>query len=65
MDARHGKSVDTVSNFIVQLIHTTLQNKNGVAMLLLLNMARAFDRVVQALLLHNVKGSNFFEWIVK
>jgi hypothetical protein len=46
--ARPGKSEDTALDFLVQQIHATWQNKDGVATLLLLDMTWAFDRVVPA-----------------
>jgi hypothetical protein len=55
MGARSGRSIDTTLDFLVQQIHATWQNKDGVATLLLLDMTGAFDRVVPARLLHNMR----------
>jgi hypothetical protein len=65
MGARPGRSIDTALDFLVQQIHATWQNKDGVATLLLLNMTGAFDRVVPARLLHNMRGRKIPQWIVK
>jgi hypothetical protein len=43
-----GRSIDTALDFLVQQIHATCQNKDGVAMLLSLDMIGAFDRVIPA-----------------
>jgi nitrate reductase assembly molybdenum cofactor insertion protein NarJ len=65
MGARPGRSIDTTLDFLVQQIHATWQNKDGVATLLSLNMTGAFDRVVPARLLHNMRERKITEWIVK
>jgi hypothetical protein len=44
---------------LVQQIHGTWQNKDGVAMVLLIDMIEAFDRVVPAQLLHNIGKEKF------
>jgi hypothetical protein len=63
--ARPSRSIDTALDFMVQQIHATWQNKDGVATLLLLDMTRAFGRVVLAWLLHNMREKKVPEWIVK
>ncbi len=63
--ARPGRPIDTALNVLVQQIHVTWQNKDGVATLLLLDMTGAFDRVVPARLLHNMRVKKIPEWIVK
>jgi hypothetical protein len=65
MGARPGRSIDTALEYLDQQIHATWQNKDGVAMLLLLDMTGAFDRVVPAWLLHNMRERKISEWIVK
>ncbi len=52
-------------NFLVQQVHTTCQNKESVATLLLLDMSKAFDRVIPARLLHNIRESKVHERMVK
>jgi hypothetical protein len=65
MGARPGRPIDTALDFLVQHIHASLQNKDGVATLLSLDMTGAFDRVVLARLLHNMRERKIPEWIVK
>jgi hypothetical protein len=65
MGARPGRSIDTALDFLVQPIYATWQNKDGVATLLSLDMTGAFDRVVPARLLHNMRERKIPEWIVK
>jgi hypothetical protein len=65
MGARPNRSIDTALDYLVQQIHATWQNKNGVATLLSLDMTGAFDRVVPARLLHNLRERKIPEWIVK
>jgi hypothetical protein len=65
MRARPCRSIDTALNFLVQQIYATWQNKDGVATLLSLNMTGAFDGVVPARLLHNLRERRIPEWIVK
>ncbi len=65
MGARPGRSIDTALDFLVQQIHATWQNKDDVATLLSLDMTGAFDRVVPARLLHNMRERKIPEWIVK
>ncbi len=65
MGACPGRSIDTALDFLVQQIHATWQNKDGVATLLSLDMTGAFDRVVPARLQHNMRGKKYPEWIVK
>jgi hypothetical protein len=55
MGARHGTSIATALDFLVQPIHAMWQNKDRVATLLLLNMTWAFGRVVPARLLYNMR----------
>jgi hypothetical protein len=55
MEARPGRSIDTTLDFLVQQIYAIWQNKDGVATLLSLNMTEAFDRVIPAQLLHNMR----------
>ncbi len=59
MGARLGRSIDTTLDYLVQQIHTTWQNKDLVASLLLLNTTGAFDRVVPALLLYYKRKQNY------
>jgi hypothetical protein len=65
MGARPGRSIDTTLDLLVQQIYATWQNKDGVATLLSLDMTGAFDRVVPARLLHNMRERKILEWIVK
>jgi hypothetical protein len=65
MGARPSRSIDTALDFLVKQIHKTWQNKDGVATLLSLNMTWAFDRVVPARLLRNMRERKIPEWIVK
>jgi hypothetical protein len=65
MGDRPGRSMDTALDFLIQQIHATWQNKDGVATLLLLDMTGALDRVVPARLLHNMRERRIPEWIVK
>jgi hypothetical protein len=65
MGAHPGRSIDTLLKFLIGLIHATRQNKNGVATLLSVDMSGAFDRVVPARLLHNMRERRIPEWIVK
>jgi hypothetical protein len=65
MGACPGRSIDTVLDYLVQQIHATLQNKDGKATLLLLNMTGAFDRVIPAWLPHNMRERKISYWIVK
>ncbi len=55
MGADPSRSIDTALDYLVKQIHATWQNKDSVAMLLLLDMTKAFDRVVPAWLLHNIR----------
>jgi hypothetical protein len=65
MGACPGRSIDSALDFLVQQICATWQNKNGVAMLLLLDMTGAYDRVVPVRLLHNMRERKILKWIVK
>jgi hypothetical protein len=65
MGACPGRSIDTALDFLVQQIYATWQNKDGVATLLSLDMTGAFDRVVPARLLHNMRERKIPDWIVK
>jgi hypothetical protein len=65
MGARPGRSINTALYFLVQQIHATWQNNDGVATLLSLDIMGAFDRVVPARLLHNMRERKIPEWIVK
>jgi hypothetical protein len=65
MGARPGRSIDTALDFLVQQIHALWQNTDGMAMQLSLDMTGAFDRVVPARLLHNMRERIIPEWIVK
>ncbi len=58
-------SIDTALDYLVQQIYATWQNKDSVAMLQLLDMTGAFDRVVPALLLHNLREREIPELILK
>ncbi len=62
--ASSGRSIDTALDFLVKQNHATWQNKNGVATLLLLDMPGAFDRVIVAQLLTNMRGTKGPEWRV-
>jgi hypothetical protein len=55
MGARFGRTIGTSLDFLVQQVHAMWQNKDGVATLLSLNMTGAFDKVVPARLLHNIR----------
>ncbi len=55
MGACPGKSIDTALDYLVQQIHATWQNEDGVATLLSLDMMGDFDRVVPARLLHDMR----------
>jgi hypothetical protein len=57
--------IDTILDLLVQQIYAILQNKDGLATLLSLNMMGAFDRVVPARLLHNMREIKITQWIVK
>ncbi len=65
MGASPSRSIDAALDFLVQQIHATWLNKDGVATLLSLDMMGAFDRVVPARLLHNMRERETPEWIVK
>jgi hypothetical protein len=52
---RPSRSIGTALDFLVQQIHATWQNKDRVATLLSLDMTGAYDRVVPARLLHNMR----------
>jgi hypothetical protein len=65
MGACPSRFIDTALNLLVQQIHATSQNKDGVATLLSLNMSGAFDRVVPPRLLNNRRERKISEWIVK
>jgi hypothetical protein len=65
MGARPSRSIDTALDFLVQQIHATWPNRDGVAILLSLDMTGAFDRVVPARLLHNMKETTISKWILK
>jgi hypothetical protein len=65
MGAHPGRSIGTALDFLLQQVHATWQNKDEVAMLLSLDMSGAFDRVVPARLLHNMRDREIPEWIVK
>jgi hypothetical protein len=55
MRARPSRSIDTTLDYLVQQIHATRQNKDNVATLLSLDMTGAFDSVVPARLLRNMR----------
>jgi hypothetical protein len=63
--ARPSRSIDTAPDLCVQQIHATWQNKDVVATLLSLDMTGAFDRVVLARLLHNMRERKIPERNVK
>jgi hypothetical protein len=65
MRACPGRSIDNAVDFQVQQIHVKYQNKDGMATLLSLNMTGAFDRVVPARLLHNMRERKIPKLIVK
>ncbi len=50
-----GRSIDTALDFLVQQISATWQKEDSLATLLLLDMTGAFDRIIPARLLHNMK----------
>jgi hypothetical protein len=61
MGDRPSRSIDIAHDFLVELIHATWQNKDGMATLLSLDMTGAFDRVIPAPLLHKMKERNIPE----
>jgi hypothetical protein len=65
MGACPGRSIDTALDFLVQKIHAMWQNKDGVATLLLLDITGAFDRVIPARLLYNIRERQIPDRIVK
>jgi nitrate reductase assembly molybdenum cofactor insertion protein NarJ len=65
LNPRPSRSIDTALDFLVQQIQAAWQNKDGVATLLSLDMTGAFDGVVPARLLHNMRERKILEWIVK
>jgi hypothetical protein len=65
MGARPNRSIDTALDFLVQQIHATWQNKDSLAMLLLLDMTGACYKVVPARLPHNMRERKIPDWIVK
>jgi hypothetical protein len=65
MGARPSRLIDSALDFIVQQIHVTWQNKYRVVTLLSLNMTGAFDWVVPAQLLYNMRERKIIEWILK
>jgi hypothetical protein len=65
MGTRPGRSIDTALDLLIQQIHATWQNKVGVTTLLLLDITRAFDRVVPTRLLHHMRERKIPEWNVK
>jgi hypothetical protein len=65
MGACPGRSIDTALDYLDQQIHATWQNKDGVATLLSLDMTMAYDRVIPAWLLHNMRERKIPESIVK
>ncbi len=65
MGAPPCRSIDIALDFLVQQIHATWQIKDRVATLLSLHMTWAFDRVVPARLLHNMRERKIPEWRVK
>jgi hypothetical protein len=64
MGAYPSRFIDTALDYLVQQIHATWQNKDGVATLLSLDMTGTFDRVVPTRLLHNMRERKILEWIV-
>jgi hypothetical protein len=65
MGARPGRLIGTALNFLVQQIHATWQNKDGVATLLPLDMTGIFDEVVPARRLRNMREWKIPGCIVK
>jgi retron-type reverse transcriptase len=65
MGARPGRSIDTALNYLIQLIHATWQNKDGVATLLSLDITGAFDKVTPARLLNKMRERRIPKLIVK
>ncbi len=65
MVARPGRLINTALDFLLQLIHATWQNKDRVVSLLPLDMTGAFNRVILAWLLHNIKERKIPNWIVQ
>jgi hypothetical protein len=63
--AHLGRIIDTVLDFPAQQIHAKWRNKEGMAMLLPLKRTEAFDRIVAARLLHNMRWKIILKWIVK
>ncbi len=54
-------TIDNVLDFLVKRIHATWQNNDSVAMLLSLSMIFAFDHVVPAQLLHDMREKGIAE----
>jgi hypothetical protein len=48
-------SIETHLYFLVKQVHAAWQNSYGVALLLVLDMTGAFDRVITVQLLHSMK----------
>jgi hypothetical protein len=59
------QSIDTALGILVQQIHATWQDMDRVTTLLLIYITWAFDRVVQALLRHNIGERKVSKLIVK
>jgi hypothetical protein len=64
MGARPGRSTETALDLLLQQVYVAWQTGKGVASLLSLDMTGAFDRVVPARLLHNLRKRKIPEWIV-
>jgi hypothetical protein len=65
MGARPSRSIDTPLNFLVQQIHATWQNREGVATMLLLDRTGAYSRMVPAMFLHNMRERKISKCIMK
>jgi hypothetical protein len=59
------RSIDTALNFLVKQIYATWQQNDDVATLLSLDMTGAFDGVIPARMLHNMRERKVPDWIVK
>ncbi len=59
--AHPSKYIDTVLHFLVQQIHAIWRNKDGEVTLLLLDMTGAYNSVVLAWWLHNIREKKFPE----
>jgi hypothetical protein len=59
-----GRSTETALDLLLQQVYAAWQTGKGVVSLLSLDITGAFDRVVPARLLHNLRKRKIPEWIV-